>query len=100
MITCTQSPRWSREYPCRRLSPPGNGGSLEIGTGQVVEQDVERNVEQVAPTPDQMVEQRLFEFEQPIVTAVELVDLRQSDILAQQVGHGAALEPLAMQAPL
>ena len=35
-----------------------------------------------------------------IVTAVELVDLRQSDILAQQVGHGAALEPLAMQAPL
>src|ERR1700726_2223574 len=47
-----------------------------------------------------MVEQRLFVFEQPIVTAVELVDLRQSDILAQQVGHGAALEPLAMQAPL
>ncbi len=30
--------------------------ALEIGTGQVVEQDVERNVEQVAPTPDQMVE--------------------------------------------
>ena len=74
--------------------------AFEIGTGQVVEQDVERNVEQVAPTPDQMVEQRLFVFEQPIVTAVELVDLRQSDILAQQVGHGAALEPLAMQAPL
>src|SRR6202043_99169 len=62
-------------------------------------QDVERNVEQVAPTPDKMVERRLFVFEQPIVTAVELVDLRQSDILAQQVGHGAALEPLAMQAP-
>src|SRR6266404_1082412 len=71
--------------------------ALEIGTGQVVEQDVERNVEQVAPTPDQMVEQRLFVFEQPIVTAVELVDLRQSDILAQQVGHGAALKPLAMR---
>jgi hypothetical protein len=74
--------------------------TLEIGAGQVEEQDVERNVEQVAPTPDQMVEQRLLVFEQPIVTAVEFMDLRQSDILAQQVGHGAALEPLAMQAPL
>src|ERR1700739_453338 len=74
--------------------------ALEIGTGQVVEQDVERNVEQVAPTPDQMVEQRLFVFEQPIVTAVELVALRPSDILAPQVCSGAALDPLAMQAPL
>src|SRR5437660_9269027 len=34
MITRTQSPRWSREYPCRRLSPSGNGGSAWwVGTG-------------------------------------------------------------------
>jgi hypothetical protein len=32
-------------------------------------------------------------FEQPIVRAVELVDLRQFDVLAQEVGHGAAIEP-------
>src|ERR1700730_6926422 len=27
MTTCTQSGRWSREYPWRRLSSSGNGGS-------------------------------------------------------------------------
>jgi hypothetical protein len=80
----------------RSRACPGEGR----GARQIVEQDIEVDVEQVAPTPDQMVEQRLLVFEQPIVTAVELVDLRQSDILTQQVGHGAALEPLAMQVPL
>src|SRR5260370_4167879 len=33
-ITCTQSPRWSREYPWRRLSLSANGGSAWwVGTG-------------------------------------------------------------------
>jgi hypothetical protein len=47
------------------------------------------STDQVAPTPDQMVEQRLFVFEQPIVTAVELVDLRQSDMIPPAVSASA-----------
>ena len=47
-----------------------------------------------------MIEDRLLVYQQPIVTAVQLVDLGQSGILAQQIGHRAALKPLAMQAPL
>jgi hypothetical protein len=35
-----------------------------------------------------------------VVTAVQLVDLGQSAILAQQIGQRAALKPLTMQAPL
>jgi hypothetical protein len=38
--------------------------------------------------------------EQPVLTAVQLVDFRQPGIFAQQVGQRAALKPLTMQAPL
>ena len=33
------------------------------------------------------------------MTAIQLVDLGQPGILAQQIGQGAALKPLAVQAP-
>ena len=35
--------------------------------------------------------------QQPVVTAVQLVDLGQPGVLAQQIGEGTALKPLAMQ---
>src|SRR5215469_16474702 len=46
-----------------------------------------------------MIEHRLLVPEQPVVTAVKLVDFRQPGILAQQIGQRAALKPLTMQAP-
>ena len=48
---------------------------LEIRAGQIVEQEIEAGVEQVAPAARQMIEQRLFVLQQPVVAAIELVDL-------------------------
>ena len=73
---------------------------LEIGAGQIVEQHVVADVEQVAPAPHQVIEDRLLVRQQPVVTAIQLVDLGQPGILAQQIGQGAALKPLTMQPPL
>ena len=53
---------------------------LEIGAGQIIEQDLEAQVEQIAPAPDQVIEQRLFVLEQKIVTAIELVGVGQRTI--------------------
>jgi len=47
-----------------------------------------------------MIEHRLFVDQQPVVAAVQLVDLGQPSILPQQIGERAALKPLTMQAPL
>src|SRR6266446_808880 len=73
---------------------------LEIGAGQIVEQHIEADVEQVAPAPDQMIEQGLLVFEQPVVTAIQLVDFGQPEVFAEQIGLGTALKPFAMQPPL
>ena len=64
---------------------------LEIGARQIVQQDVVADVEQVAPPHRQMIEHRLFVDQQPVVAAVQLVDLGQPGILAQQIGQSAAL---------
>jgi hypothetical protein len=73
---------------------------LEIGAGQIVQQHVEAGVEQVAPARDQMLEQRVLVCQQQIMTGIELVDLGQGKIRAQQIRQRAAREPLPMQAPL
>ena len=73
---------------------------LEIGAGQVVQQHVEAGVEQIPPPLDQVIEQRLLVRQQPVVTGIELVDLREGEVRAQQVSQRAALEPRAVQTPL
>ncbi len=72
---------------------------LEVGAGQIVQQHVEVGVEQIAPAPDQMREQRFLVIEQQIVTGIELVLFRQSEVRAQEIGHRTAAEPLPMQPP-
>ena len=64
-----------------------------------MEQHVVADIEQIAPPRRQMIEDRLLVQQQPIVTAVQLVDFRQPGIFAQQVGQSAALKPLAVQPP-
>jgi hypothetical protein len=76
------------------------GVALEIGAGQVVEQDVETRAEQFAPTPLEELEQRVLVFDQPIQTAVQRVLLGQREVRIEQVGHRAAVIPLAVQPPL
>jgi len=38
--------------------------------------------------------------QQPVLAPIQLLDLRKPCILARQIGHGAALKPLTVQAPL
>jgi hypothetical protein len=72
---------------------------LEIGARQIVEQHVVADVEQIAPPSHQVIEDRLLVREQSVVTTIQLVDLGEPGILAQEIGHGATLKPLAVQAP-
>src|SRR5580692_13197752 len=80
----------STETACRfePKSPVGNSEICKIGAGQIIEQHIEADVEQVAPAPDQMIEQGLLVFEQPVVTAIQLVDFGQPEVFAEQIGHG------------
>jgi hypothetical protein len=73
---------------------------LEVGAGQIVQQHVEVGVEQIAPAPDQMREQRFLMRQQEIVAGIELVLFRKSEVRTQEIGHCAVAEPLAMQSPL
>ena len=73
---------------------------FEIGAGQVVEQDVEAGVEEIAPAIDEMGEQRLLVGEQKVMAGVELVGLGEAEVTAEQIGERALAEPLAMQEPL
>ena len=47
-----------------------------------------------------MIEQRLFVFQQPVVAAIELVDLGQPEVGAQQIGQRGPFKPFPMQPPL
>jgi hypothetical protein len=73
---------------------------LEIGAGQIVQQHVEGDVEQVPPAPYQVIEQSLLVLQQPVVAAVERVAVRQRRVGSQQIRQGAAPIPFAVQAPL
>ena len=75
------------------------GVDLKVSAGQIVEQHIEAGVEQVPPAPDQMGKQRVLVRRQPVVTGVRLVRFGQTKIGAQEIGHGAVAEPLAMQLP-
>lgn len=73
---------------------------LEVGAGEIVQQHVETDPEQALPARLEERKEVLLVGQQLVQAAVELVDLHQADILAQHIGHGAGLEPLAMQPPL
>ena len=83
-----------------RLSPGGRRRALEIGAGQVVEQNLEADREEALPTRLQGDEEIRLVSQQLIQAAVQLVDLDQAQVLAQEITDGALLVPLAMQAPL
>ncbi|MDB6046156.1 MAG: hypothetical protein JWM63_4707 [Gammaproteobacteria bacterium] len=71
---------------------------LKVGGRQVVQQDIEADVEQIAPAPHQMIKQCRLVLEQQIVTVVEhmLID---HAVRPQQVRQSTAPVPLTMQAP-
>ena len=56
------------------------GVDLEVGAGQIVEQHVEVDVEQVAPALHQMREQRVLVLQQQVMAGIELVRLGQTEV--------------------
>ena len=73
---------------------------FEVRAGQVVKKDVEAGAEQILPAPTQMGEQSRFMLKQLVEAAIERVLLDQRKISAEQIAHGALLEPQPVQAPL
>ena len=73
---------------------------FEIRAGQVVEKDIETRAEQILPAPAQVREQRRFVLDELVEATIESVLLDQRKIFAEQIAHGALLEPQPVQAPL
>ena len=72
---------------------------FKIGARQVVEQDIEARAEQILPALSQVREQRPLVLEELVQAAIEGILLDQRKILAEQIPHGALLEPQPMQPP-
>src|SRR5207248_11799289 len=74
--------------------------AFEIGSRQLVEQDVKFRPKQVLPALPEMTEKRLLVRKEFIQAAVERVFLNQRIILTEKVPHRALLKPQTMQSPL
>ena len=73
--------------------------TLKVGARQVVEQHVKTRVEEVFPSRLEVSEERGFVSQELVVTDVKLVGLDQREVPPEQISQGAALKPLAVQAP-
>ena len=74
-------------------------GALKIRAGQIIQQHLELHPEEIFPACSQVFEKRIPMLQQLIQTPIQIVLLRQTEILPQQVGHRAVLKPLPMQTP-
>ncbi len=74
--------------------------AFKVSAGKVVEKDVIRGVEQIRPALLQVGKQIGLVFAELVEAAVERVLGRDRVVLAEQVGHGAVLEPVAVEPPL
>jgi hypothetical protein len=72
---------------------------LEIGAGQIVEQDIEGGVEQIAPALRQMIEHGLLMRQEKIVAEVKLMALGEREILPEKIGERALAVPFPMKPP-
>src|SRR5208283_3202665 len=75
------------------------GSRSEVRAGQIVEKDVEAGAEQILPAPTQVREQRRFVLDKFVEATIERVLLDQRKIFAEQIAHGALLEPQPVQTP-
>lgn len=74
--------------------------ALEVGAGEVIEQDLVASREEVAPALLQVGEQGPLVRQQPVQATVEGVALGDGEVFAKQIAHSAAVIPLPVQAPL
>ena len=74
--------------------------ALKIGAGQVVEQHVVFDAEEVLPLRAQVIEQLPLVLQNHVQNPVERILGGQGVVLAQQVSHRGVSIPVAVQAPL
>jgi hypothetical protein len=73
--------------------------ALEIGAGQVIQQDLEARTEQAFPARLEKAEERALVRDQLVQAAVQGVRLRHAQVFVQQVTDGGVGIPLSMQTP-
>ena len=73
---------------------------LEVGAGEVIENQVELRPEEIAPPFLKVSEDRFAMGQEPIQAPVKVVLGCEREVLAEEVGHGALGEPLTVQAEL
>ena len=76
------------------------GIDLEVGAGEVVEQDVVSGAEESRPAILEVGEEFFPMLQKSIVTAVEGVFGGDAEVVIEEVGHGAAVEPGTVETPL
>ena len=82
------------------LTVPGERGvTLEIGGGQVIEQDIKARLEQYLPALTKKREEGALVGQQLVQASVQGVVGQHPSRTAEQVAHGAMFIPLAMQPP-
>ena len=90
--------------PIAVVAVPGLGDllaqSLEVGAGQIVQQHVKRRVEQRLPLLGDELAEGIFVLEDPVQAAIESILAGHREVHLQQLVHGAAQKPLAMDAQL
>ena len=73
---------------------------FEIGAGQIVEEHLEPHMEQRLPALPEVREEIPLMGQQPVQTPIQLVDLHETKIFAQEIAHRASFIPLPVQPPL
>ena len=66
---------------------------LEVGTGEVIQQHFEADIEEVAPAAGQMSKQSLFVSKQPIMATIQHVWIGEALIGAEQIAQRGAAVP-------
>ena len=74
--------------------------ALEVGTGQVIEQDIKARLEQYLPALTKKREEGALVCQQLVQASVQGVIGQHPSRTAEQILHGAVFIPVAMQPPL
>ena len=72
---------------------------LEVGAGQIVEQDLEADPEQILPAPAQVAEEWPLVGQQLVETAIQGIALGNPLVFAEQIPKGTVAIPMPVPAP-
>lgn len=74
--------------------------TLEVGAGEIIEEDFEFGLKEGAPAFSEVVEEGGFVREDFVVALVEAVDFSEGKVGAQEVAEGTLVKPVPVEPPL